>query len=181
MNFSHTKNQYLTSFKNKRNFIFFKKIKKFKSDPIPEFINIVENNNFSFLYESVEKGKDKGRYSICGYNTIKTIQINNRKKTKEKKLSSTNKNAFLKIDRTISKYKFLKDKKLPPMAGAFFGYISYENIYNIEDISKFNKKNTLMTPELILFIPQILIVYDNVSNSLYILKHFLSGVKKLKI
>ena len=59
MNFSHTKNQYLTSFKNKHNFIFFKKIKKFKSDPIPEFINIVENNNFSFLYESVEKGKDK--------------------------------------------------------------------------------------------------------------------------
>ena len=131
MNFSHTKNQYLSSFKNKNNFIFFKKIKKFKSDPIPEFINIVENNNFSFLYESVEKGKDKGRYSICGYNTIKTIQINNRKKAKEKKLSSTNKNAFLKIDRTISKYKFLKDKKLPPMAGAFFGYISYENIYNI--------------------------------------------------
>ena len=178
MNFSHTKNQYLTFFKNKNNFIFFKKIKKFKSDPIPEFINIVENNNFSFLYESVEKGKEKGRYSICGYNTIKTIQINNRKKAKEKKLSSTNKNAFLKIDRTISKYKFLKDKKLPPMAGAFFGYISYENIYNIEDISKFKKKNTLMTPELILFIPQILIVYDNVSNSLYILKHFLSGVKK---
>ena len=178
MNFSHTKNQYLTSFKNKHNFIFFKKIKKFKSDPIPEFINIVENNNFSFLYESVEKGKDKGRYSICGYNTIKTIQINNKKKAKEKKLSSTNKNAFLKIDRTISKYKFLKDKILPPMAGAFFGYISYENIYNIEEISKFKKKNTLMTPELILFIPQILIVYDNVSNSLYILKHFLSGIKK---
>ena len=50
MNFSHTKNQYLTFFKNKNNFIFFKKIKKFKSDPIPEFINIVENNNFSFLY-----------------------------------------------------------------------------------------------------------------------------------
>ena len=58
----------------------------------------------------------------------------------KKKLSSTNKNAFLKIDRTISKYKFLKDKKLPPMAGAFFGYISYENIYNIEDISKFKKR-----------------------------------------
>ena len=99
----------------------------------------------------LKKVRIKGRYSICGYNTIKTIQINNRKKAKEKKLSSTNKNAFLKIDRTISKYKFLKDKKLPPMAGAFFGYISYENIYNIEDISKFKKKNTLMTPELILF------------------------------
>ena len=95
MNFSHTKNQYLTSFKNKNNFIFFKKIKKFKSDPIPEFIKIVENNNFSFLYESVEKGKEKGRYSICGYNTIKTIQIDNRKETKEKKLYSKNKNAFL--------------------------------------------------------------------------------------
>ncbi len=178
MNFSHTKNQYLTFFKNKKNFIFFKKIENFKSDPIPEFINIVEKNNFSFLYESVEKGKDKGRYSICGYNTIKTIQINNRNNAKEKKLSSINKSIFLKIDRTIGKYKFLKDKKLPPMAGAFFGYISYENIYNIEDISKFKKENTLMTPELILFIPQILIIYDNFSNSLYILKHFLPGIKK---
>ena len=68
MNFSHTKNQYLTFFKNKKNFIFFKKIKNLKFNPIPEFINIVEKNDFSFLYESVEKGKEKGRYSICGYN-----------------------------------------------------------------------------------------------------------------
>ena len=41
-----------------------------------------------------------------------------------------------------------------------------------------SKKECFNDPELILFIPQILIVYDNVSNSLYILKHFLSGVKK---
>ena len=47
MNFSHTKNQYLKFFKNKNNFIFFKKIKKFKSDPNPEFINIVENKGKS--------------------------------------------------------------------------------------------------------------------------------------
>tara|TARA_B100000123_G_scaffold65635_1_gene46253 strand:- start:287 stop:514 length:228 start_codon:yes stop_codon:yes gene_type:complete len=60
MNFSHTKNQYLTSFKNKHNFIFFKKIKKFKSDPIPEFINIVEKTIISaFSMNLLKKVKRK--------------------------------------------------------------------------------------------------------------------------
>ena len=60
------------------------------------------------------------------------------------------------------------------MAGAFFGYISYENIYNIEEISKFKKEHF---NDSVLYFYSILIVYDNVSNSLYILKHFLSGKK----
>ena len=55
MNFSHTKNQYLTFFKNKKNFIFFKKIKKLESDPIPEFINIVENNNLPNCYDMLKE------------------------------------------------------------------------------------------------------------------------------
>ena len=56
--FFHNKNQYLTFFKNKK-FYIFQKIKKFKADPIPEFINIVENNNFSFLMNLLKKVKRK--------------------------------------------------------------------------------------------------------------------------
>ena len=32
------------------------------------------------------------------------------------------------------KSKFKKNKNLPPMVGTFFGFLSYENIYNIEKI-----------------------------------------------
>ena len=44
MNFSHNKKQFISLLKNKKNFIFYKKINKFKSDPIPECIKIVEKN-----------------------------------------------------------------------------------------------------------------------------------------
>ena len=84
--FFHNKKEFEKQIQNKNNFILFKEIKKFDFDPVPEFINLVEGNKFSFLYESVEKGKEKGRYSICGYNSIKTIYIeNNKLKIKEAK------------------------------------------------------------------------------------------------
>ncbi len=173
MNFSHNKKQFLSLLKNKKNFIFFKKINKFQSNPIPHCIKIVENNKYSFLYESVEKGKEKGRYSICGFKSIKTIQIKDYKPTNSSKITLMN------IDKTINNYKFIKNKSLPPMSGAFFGYIAYENIYNIENITKFKKKNKLDTPAAILFIPEILIIYDNVNGSLFLLKHFISENKNI--
>ena len=178
MNFSHNKKQFISLIKNKKNFIFYKKIDRLKSDPIPECIRIVEKNKYSFLYESVEKGKEKGQYSICGYKTLKTIQVKNNLKTK-KSVKKNNKYSisdinFLDIDKEINKYKFKKNKNLPPMSGAFFGYIAYENIYNVEKINKFRKRNLINTPAVILFIPEILLIYDNINQSLFILKHFIS-------
>ena len=97
MNFSHNKKQFISLLKNKKNFIFYKKINKFKSDPIPECINIVEKNKHSFLYESVEKGKDKGRYSICGYKSLKEIKVKNNFEESRKFNNSQNNTNSLKL------------------------------------------------------------------------------------
>ena len=77
MTFSHSKKKFNNLIKKKSNFIFYKKILKLNFDPIPSFINLVKKNKYSFLYESVEKGREKGRYSICGYNSLRTIQLAN--------------------------------------------------------------------------------------------------------
>ena len=177
MPFSHNKKKYSSQKNN--NFIFYKKIDNFKFDPIPELINLVEANKFSFLYESVEKGREKGRYTICGYKAIKTIQLDKNKLridySKKKQIIN---NPLVKIDELIKKLKFKKHQELPPMAGAFFGYLSYENIHKIENISNFKKVNKLKTPDVILFIPKTLIIFDNLTKSLFILKHFLSKDSK---
>ena len=57
------------------------------------------------------------------------------------------------------------------MSGSFFGYIAYENIYNVEKL-QISVKNDLNTPDILLFLPRILIVLDNHTNNLFILKHF---------
>ena len=67
---SHNKSQFLKKIKNKKDFIFYKKINKFSIDPVPYFMNKVGNTKYSFLYESVEKGKNKGRYTVCGCDNL---------------------------------------------------------------------------------------------------------------
>ncbi len=178
MSFSHNKQQFNSLFKKKSNFVFFKEIKKLNYDPIPHFLNFVEKNRYAFLYESVEKGTDKGRYSICGYNSITTLSLKGKSLTisygKNKKTLKIQDNPLNKVDEIIKSFNFKKKSKLPPMAGAFFGYVSYENIYNIEKIQKYRKSNKLKTPDLILFIPEILLIYDNFTSTLFILRHFVS-------
>ena len=70
---------------------------------------------------------------------------------------------------------FNKSKSLPPMAGSFFGYLSYENIYNIENnkIKKLNKLKHLR----LFFVPEYLFIFDNYSKSLFITKHIINEAK----
>ena len=70
---SHSKIEFLKKTKNKKDFIFYKKINKFSTDPVPYFMGTVDSTEYSFLYESVEKGKDKGRYTFCGYGALSII------------------------------------------------------------------------------------------------------------
>ena len=177
MRLSDNKKSFLLKKRKNRDFIFYRKIRKFNINPIPGFISYVENNKYSFLYESLEKGKEKGRFSICGFNTIRTIMLQNKKlslgnenKIKYIKYSG---NPLLKIDELIKDITFKKNLTLPPMACSFFGYLSYENIYNLEHIQINKKKDELNTPDIILFIPEFLLIYDNFEKSLFIIKHFL--------
>ena len=55
------------------------------------------------------------------------------------------------------------------MSGAFFGYIAYENINKLEKISSRRKKDDLGTPDIMMFIPNNLLIYDNFSASLFII------------
>ena len=63
------------------------------------------------------------------------------------------------------------------MSGAFFGYIAYENVNKVEKVSSRRKKDDLKTPDIIMFIPNNLLIYDNFSASLFIIKHYLSSAK----
>ncbi len=181
MTFSLTQKQFEHNIRQKKDFIFYKKIKDFDYNPTQALIDIVEKNKFSFLYESVEKGKEKGRYTICGFKTIKQIKFHNKILSLHgiKKVSKINygKNHLIKVNELIKNFKFKKCKSLPPMSGSFFGYIAYENINNVELIATSDKKNDLNTPDILLFLPRILIILDNLNNDLFILKHFLSDEK----
>ena len=171
---SHSKIQFLKKTKNKKDFVFYKKVNKFFRDPVPYFMDKVGNTKYSFLYESVEKGGDKGRYTFCGYGALSIIT--NKKnglyitKNKITKKIKRRKNILNQINSIISNYRIYNIEALPPMTSSFFGYLSYENINNIENIIKNKKTDILQIPDCLLFIPETLIIHDNQKSILYITK-----------
>ena len=66
MRLSDNKKSFLLKKRKKRDFIFYRKIRKFNINPIPGFISYVENNKYSFLYESLEKGRKKEGFQFVG-------------------------------------------------------------------------------------------------------------------
>ena len=171
---SHSKIQFLKKTKNKKDFVFYKKVNKFFRDPVPYFMDKVGNTKYSFLYESVEKGGDKGRYTFCGYGALSIIT--NKKnglyitKNKITKKIKRRKNILNQINSIISNYRIYNIEALPPMTSSFFGYLSYENINNIENIIKNKKTDILQIPDCLLFIPETLVIHDNQKSILYITK-----------
>jgi len=142
-----------------------------KTDGKQEIENLI--NNFliekdSFVFESVEKGFIKGRYTIFGKNPDKIWEFNNN----NCKLFVNNKLKFLKgnpkdnIEKIIEDFNFTIPKELPPISSIISGYFSYDIIRYIENIS--NKTiNDLNIPDTRILRPKNLIIHDNFNKKLF--------------
>ena len=143
--------------------------KKVKNDN--EVLNLI--NNFlveknSFIFESVEKGKIKGRYTIFGKNPDKIWEFNNNNSylIKNKKRIKLNDRPDQLIEKIIEEFKFKTPKNLPNICSLISGYFSYDSIRYIEKIP--NKcKNDLNLPDVRLLRPRTLVIYDNLKKEIF--------------
>ena len=110
-----------------------------KTDGIKEIENLI--NNFlleknSFVFESVEKGFIKGRYTIFGKNPDKIWEFNNNscKLFEKNKVKTLKGNPKQNIENIIENFKFKTPKELPPISSLISGYFSYDIIRYIENI-----------------------------------------------
>ena len=143
--------------------------KKVKNDQ--EILNLIDNflnEKNSFIFESVEKGKIKGRYTIFGKNPDKIWEFNN----DNSYLIQNNKKIRLKekpenlIEKIIENFKFRTPKNLPDICSLISGYFSYDTIRYIEKIPN-NCKNDLNIPDIRLLRPRTLVIHDNLEKKIY--------------
>ena len=136
-----------------------------------EILNLI--NNFlteknSFIFESVEKGIIKGRYTIFGKNPDKIWEFNNKNsylidRNKKKKIKGEPKKI---IENIIENFKFETPSGLPPICSLISGYFSYDSIRYVEKIP--NKCNDdLKLPDVRLLRPRTLIIHDNLKKKIF--------------
>ena len=161
--------------RSKKNQVIFTS-KNVKDDKV--ILNLIDNflkDKNSFIFESVEKGKIRGRYTIFGKNPDKIWEFNgnhsylirNNKKTKLK--GKPNKI----LENVIEEFKFETPKNLPPICSLISGYFSYDSIRYIERIPD-KCKNDLNLPDVRLLRPRTLIIHDNLKKKI----HFIINVFK---
>jgi len=136
-----------------------------------EVLNLI--NNFlceknSFIFESVEKGKIRGRYTIFGKNPDKIWEFNN----KNSYLITNNVKKIIKgdpekiIEKVIEEFKFKTPVGLPPICSLISGYFSYDSIRYIEKIPN-RCKDDLKLPDVRLLRPKTLVIHDNLKKKIF--------------
>jgi len=137
---------------------------------------IVENiiNNFlvkknSFIFESVEKRKIRGRYTILGADPDKIWEFNKNKihvfeNSKKKRIIKKPPYKFLK--KLIEDFSFPLPKNLPPLCSLLVGYFSYDIIRYIEKVSD-KCSDDLDIPDIRLLRPKTIIIHDNLKKKIY--------------
>ena len=153
--------------------------KKTKDDR--EVLNLIDNflsEKNSFIFESVEKGKIRGRYTIFGKNPDKIWEFNNRNSylienmTKKKIKGDPDKI----IEKIIEDFKFKTPAGLPPICSLISGYFSYDAIRYLEKIPN-NCKDDLKLPDVRLLRPRTLVIHDNLKKKIFYIINIFNNEK----
>jgi len=148
-----------------------------------EVLNLIDNfleEKNSFIFESVEKGKIRGRYTIFGKNPDKIWEFNNKKSylitgTNKKKIKGDPDKV---IEKIIEEFKFKTPSGLPPICSLISGYFSYDSIRYIEKIP--NKcKDDLNLPDVRLLRPKTLVIHDNLKKKIFYIINIFNDEKIL--
>ena len=148
-----------------------------------EVLNLIDNfliEKNSFIFESVEKGKIRGRYTIFGKNPDKIWEFNNKNSylitnMNKKKIKGDPDKI---IEKIIEEFKFETPIGLPPICSLISGYFSYDSIRYIEKIPN-SCKNDLRLPDVRLLRPRTLVIHDNLKKRIFYIVNIFNDEKIL--
>ena len=152
---------------------------KFKSKFIID--NLIDNfliHKNSFVFESVEKGKIRGRFTIFGKNPDKIWELNNNQVFKiiNNKKKKIKKKPYTFLNKLIEEFKFNTPKQLPPICSLLSGFFSYDIIRYIEKVPN-NCLDDLKIPDVRLLRPKTIIIHDNLLKKIYFIMNTFADEK----
>ena len=154
--------------KRKENQVLFIKKDCKDSEAIENIINNFLDKKNSFIFESVEKRRIRGRYTIVGADPDKIWEFNKNKiylfEKNKKKIIRSSPYPYLK--KLVENFNFPIPKKIPSLCSLLVGYFSYDIIRYIEKVP--NKcLDDLKIPDVRLMRPKTIIIHDNLLKKIY--------------
>jgi len=132
-------------------------------------------SDFAFLLDSVEGGEKIGRYSFLGADPSILFKSKNREvdliyMNNEETFEATGSPLDVLRD-VMSRYKLVPDPGLPPFIGGAVGYVSYDEIRNLEPRIPNKNPDDLSLPDTFFMITDNLIIFDHVRHRILLVNN----------
>jgi anthranilate synthase component 1 len=142
--------------------------------PVSTFLKVAGGKPLSFLFESVEGGAVRGRYSMIGlepdlvWRTNGTrAEVNRAARTKPDAFTLCPQPPLDALRALIAESRIVLPETLPPMAAGLFGYLGYDMVRLMEELPPPNP-DPIGIPDAVMVRPTVVIVFDAVKDSIIV-------------
>jgi anthranilate synthase component 1 len=140
--------------------------------PVSAFLKIAGNRPLSFLFESVEGGAVRGRYSIIGLepdviwrSIAGKAEIDRGVRGKKRRFTPCDAPPLEALRALVAESAIELPDALPPMAAGIFGYLGYDMVRLMEKLPSPNP-DPIGLPDAVLVRPTIVVVFDAVKDTI---------------
>lgn len=139
--------------------------------PVSAFLKLAEGRPYSFLFESVEGGAVRGRYSIIGFDPDLVWRANgdkaeiNMAPLEQSEYAPCKGGTLAALRELLDRSRIELPDDLPPMAAGVFGYMGYDTVRLIEHLPCDNP-DPIGTPDAIMIRPTIMVIFDAVTDEI---------------
>jgi anthranilate synthase component I len=140
--------------------------------PVSAFLKVAGGRANSFLFESVEGGAARGRYSMIGLEPDliwraqgDRAEINRSARAKPDAFTPCPDAPLAALRALIAESRITLPEKLPPMAAGLFGYLGYDMVRLMEELPPPNP-DVVGIPDAIMIRPTVVIVFDAVQDTI---------------
>jgi anthranilate synthase component 1 len=140
--------------------------------PVSAMLKLAGPKPMTFLFESVQGGETRGRYSMIGVKPDlvwrcrgKEPQVNRSARHDANAFVSDGNDPFASLRRLIAESRIDLPPGLPPMAAGLFGYLGYDMVRLVERLPD-PKYDPLGLEDAILMRPTVMAIFDSVKDEI---------------
>ena len=138
--------------------------------PVSAMLKLTDGRPNGFLFESVQGGATRGRYSFIGLKPdliwrcrAGKAEINRRARFDGNRFEPCAEPPLQSLRGLVHECRMETPASLPPMVAGLFGYLGYDMVRQMERLPDKNK-DVLGVPESILLRPTVIAIFDNVED-----------------
>ncbi|MGB3456326.1 MAG: anthranilate synthase component I [Litorimonas sp.] len=138
--------------------------------PVSAFMKAALGKPYAFLFESVQGGEQRGRFSFFGFDpdliwkSQGDLAALSRDGNNFSRMSGTPLEALRQL---IAECAFELPDELPPMTAGLFGYLGYDMIRQVEVLAQPNP-DPIGTPDAIMVRPRTVCIFDQVKQEIIV-------------